>query len=152
MSRDFGLCRVKEFLVGRIRALRPHETSPVTNIAMVLHRSGGPRGLARLQLYNLLRLQGRRTRRCRREESEAELQSQESLLRSCLKRCAIESSSSYEAVLRRLKKAMETNAPRPLNRNEMVIRLEQALRLDMECRQGQVRVRKLRSFEDLGIL
>ncbi|CAK9053035.1 unnamed protein product [Durusdinium trenchii] len=95
---------------------------------------------------------GRRTRRCRREESEAELQSQESLLRSCLKRCAIESSSSYEAVLRRLKKAMETNAPRPLNRNEMVIRLEQALRLDMECRQGQVRVRKLRSFEDLGIL
>ncbi|CAL1157577.1 unnamed protein product [Cladocopium goreaui] len=119
---------------------------------MVLRRSPkGPSGLVRLQLYTWLHLRGR-ARRARAKETEADFGPL--LLRRCIAACAGGSEGGYEAVLRNLKTAIaapESEKSRA-SRNDMVMRLERALRLDTECRQGQVRVRRLRSSEGLSFL
>ncbi|CAL1157578.1 unnamed protein product [Cladocopium goreaui] len=125
---------------------------------MVLRRSPkGPSGLVRLQLYTWLHLRGR-ARRARAKETEADFGPL--LLRRCIAACAGGSEGGYEAVLRNLKTAIaapESEKSRSgrchqASRNDMVMRLERALRLDTECRQGQVRVRRLRSSEGLSFL
>ena len=55
------------------------------------------------------------------------------MLRDALRRMAVELGSCDDALLRRLKAALTA---RPLQRQDMVVRLEQALRLDADCRQG----------------
>eukprot|EP00434_Breviolum_minutum_P000233 symbB.v1.2.000193.t1/scaffold21.1/size436794/12 len=125
---------------------------------MVLRPSRHPRGLARLQRYTWLYLQG--LPRARRKAQETKVEDGKSLLRRCLAQCVetestVESMETYEAILQNLKISMSTSGKspsRPPTRNDMVMRLERALRLDTECRQGQARVRRLRSSEDLSFL
>eukprot|EP00435_Cladocopium_sp_Y103_P028226 s766_g7.t1 len=123
---------------------------------MVLRRSPkGPTGLVRLQVYTWLHLRGRARRAREAKETEGD---SVSLLRRCIAVAGESEPGGYEAVLRNLKTAMaqasesSEKSQRALSRNDMVMRLERALRLDTECRQGQVRVRRLRSSEGLSFL